>query len=138
MLCPPPDAVQPRTIGYAARVAAVVYLVSDLVFSARIRDAGERLGVEVTGARDAATLAALARDARLVIVDLRRPDALAALEGLAADPGTAAAPSVGFVDHERTDVMEAARARGCGRVMAKGEFATGLSALLEEARGASH
>jgi len=63
-------------------------------------------------------------DARFFIVDLRRPDALAALE--AAAP---AAKKIGFVDHERTDVMEAARARGCV-ALAKGKFSSELPRLL--------
>jgi CheY-like chemotaxis protein len=111
-------------------VAPVVYLVQDLLFTSKIRETAAQLGVEVEGARDAAGLAAAARGARLVLLDLRRPDALGALELLAADPATAAVPSVGFVDHERTDVMQAAAARGCGRVLAKGRFASELPALL--------
>jgi hypothetical protein len=60
----------------------------------------------------------------VLIGDLRRPDALAALE--AADPG---ARRVGFIDHERTDVMEQARARGC-TALAKGKFSSELARLL--------
>jgi hypothetical protein len=60
------------------------------------------------------------------------PQALRALERLAGDPATAAVPSVGFVGHERLDVMETARALGCGQVMAKGEFASKLPGLLRE------
>jgi hypothetical protein len=41
-------------------------------------------------------------------------------------------PSVGFVDHELTNVMDAARARGCAQVMAKGQFSTALPRLLAE------
>jgi hypothetical protein len=112
-------------------MAAVVYLVHDLVFTSKIREAAHHLGVEVTSARDPEALVVGARDARLVIVDLRLPSALDALSGLAADPVAARVPSVGFIDHERTDVMEAARGRGCGQVMAKGQFANALPGLLE-------
>ena len=108
----------------------VVYLVRDLLFVSKIRETADQLGVPVAPARDPESLRDAARDARLVIVDLRRPDALSALELLAADPAAAAVPSVGFVDHERTDVMDAARARGCGTVLAKGRFASELPALL--------
>jgi hypothetical protein len=114
-------------------MAAVVYFVQDLLFTSKIREAAAQLGVEVTGARDVEGLARGARGARLVIVDLRLPAALEALERLTADPETARVPSVGFVDHERTDVMAAARARGCGEVMAKGQFASALPALLAPA-----
>ena len=109
---------------------AVAYLVQDLVFTGKIEEAAGRLGVETRPARDAGTLAALARDAGLVLIDLRRPDALAALDRLAADPATAAVPSVGFVGHEELAVMDAARARGCGSVLPKGKFASDLPSLL--------
>ena len=56
--------------------------------------------------------------------------ALAALDALAAEPAVAAVPRVGFVDHELVEVMDAARARGCGRVLTKGQFARDLPALL--------
>ena len=114
-------------------MAAVVYFVQDLLFTSKIRETAAQLGVEVTGARDLDGLAAAARGARLVLVDLRLPTALAALERLAADPATARVPSVGFVDHELADVMAAARARGCGEVMAKGQFASALPKLLAPA-----
>lgn len=113
-------------------MAAIVYLVQDLLFTAKIREAAAGLAVEVASARDPDALAAVARDARLVIVDLRLAGALRALDALAADPAAARVRTVGFVDHERTDVMEAARARGC-EPLAKGQFATMLPALVRDA-----
>ena len=80
--------------------------------------------------RQAAAVLEPARRAQLVIVDLRLPDALEALELLARDVDASAVPTVGFVDHERIDVMESARALGCGQVLAKGEFATKVAGLL--------
>jgi len=135
MLRPPPEGVHPPRVGYPDAVGAVAYLVQDLVFTAKIEEVAARLGVETRPARDAASLAAAARDAALVLLDLRRPDALAALERLAADPAAARVRSVGFVGHEELAVMDAARARGCGTVLAKGKFASDLPALLGAARG---
>ena len=114
---------------------SVAYLIQDLLFTSKLREAARHLGVELRGARDADALVTAAREARLVIVDLRLPAALAALERLAADPVAAAVSSVGFIDHERTDVMAEARERGCGRVMAKGEFASALPGLLRDVAG---
>jgi hypothetical protein len=54
---------------------------------------------------------------------------MAALEALATAP-VPGLRTVGFVEHERTDVMEAARAKGCTEVMAKGQFANALPKLL--------
>lgn len=113
-----------------ATVHPVAYLVRDLLFVSKIRETAERLGVPVESARDPESLRVAARGARLVIVDLRRPDALQALELLAADPATAAVPSVGFTDHERTDVMAEASARGCRSVLPKGKFAADLPTIL--------
>jgi CheY-like chemotaxis protein len=111
-------------------MADVVYLVQDLVFTSKVREAAAHLGIEVTNARDPEALVLGARQARLVIVDLRLPDALRALDLLAADPVAAAVASVGFVDHERADTIAEARARGCRQVLAKGQFASMLPELL--------
>jgi CheY-like chemotaxis protein len=110
----------------------LAYVVRDLLFVSKIREVAESLGVAVQPIRDVDALPAAARGARLVVVDLGLPQALRALERLAGDPTTAAIPSVGFVGHERLDVMETARALGCRQVMAKGEFATKLPALVRE------
>jgi CheY-like chemotaxis protein len=118
-------------------MAAVVYLVQDLVFTSKIREAAHHLSVEVTSARSAEALVLAARQARLVLIDLRLPEALEALDRLRADPEAARVESVGFVDHERTDVMAEARARGCRQVLAKGQFASGLPALLQGVAGSS-
>jgi hypothetical protein len=110
----------------------VVYVVRDLLFVSKIREVADSLGIVVEGVRDVDMLPAAARVARLVVIDLGLADAMRALERLAADPATASVPSVGFIGHERLDVMATARALGCGQVMAKGEFATKLPALLRE------
>ena len=70
-----------------------------------------------------------------MIVDLRVPRALEALDALAADAAARVVPSVAFIDHERTDLMEEARAKGAGQVMAKGQFANALPKLLQAAMG---
>jgi hypothetical protein len=112
-------------------MADVVYLVQDMLFSSKIRETAKPFGLTLQGLRDpAALVTAAAAGAKMVIVDLRLPTALDALAALAADPAAAAVPSVGFIDHERTDVMDRARASGCRQVMAKGQFATALPKLL--------
>ena len=113
------------------RVADVVYFITDMLFSSKLREAAKATGVTVQPAREPAAFAAAAQEAKLAIVDLRLPTALAALEAL----GGAARPPgqlriVGFIDHEKTDVMDAARAKGCTDVMAKGQFANALPKLL--------
>jgi hypothetical protein len=113
-------------------MADVVYLVQDMLFTSKIRETAKSFGLSVQSFRDptALVLGAASGDVKLVIVDLRLPLALDALSALAADPAAKAVPSVGFIDHEKTDVMDLATARGCGQVMAKGQFANGLPRLL--------
>ncbi len=113
-------------------MADVVYLVTDLVFSSKIRETAAQLGLTTARAHTVDALIDGARQARAAIVDLRLPGALEALGRLAAAGPTAR--RIGFVEHERTDVMEAARAAGCHEVLAKGAFSKRLPALLLEAR----
>src|SRR2546430_17380135 len=102
-------------------MAPVVYLVRDLVFVSKIREAAARLGLEVERAADASGLHAAAREAKLVIVDLRLPEALEALRRLAADPLTARVRAVGFVDPEQ---VRARAARACGTIHPTRRIAT--------------
>jgi hypothetical protein len=111
-------------------MADVVTLIQDMLFSSKVREVAKQLGVTVQSVRDPAALAAAARDAKLVIVDLRLDKALAGLDALAGDPLTQGIETVGFVDHELTEVMDQARAKGCKQVMAKGQFSTALPKLL--------
>jgi CheY-like chemotaxis protein len=111
-------------------MADVVYMISDMLFSSKLREAAKATGVSVQPARDAAGWAAAARDAKLAVVDLRMPAAIAALDALAAGPSPSGVRVVGFIDHERTDVMDQARTKGCTDVMAKGQFANALPKLL--------
>jgi CheY-like chemotaxis protein len=117
-------------------MADVVHLIRDLLFVSKLREAAEPLGLTVEGTRDAVACAAAARGAKLVVLDLRQSAALEALEAIAKDPETAGVRSIGFVDHEKLDVMETARALGCGRVVAKGQLAMELGKMLREVRSA--
>ncbi len=111
-------------------MADVVYLIRDMLFTSKIREVATQLGLKVQGAPDPAALVRAAPGARLVIIDLRLDRAMDALAALAAEPTLAAIPRVGFVDHEKVDVMDAARAAGCAQVLTKGQFAKDLPNLL--------
>jgi hypothetical protein len=106
-------------------MSKLVYLVQDLLFVSKIRETARQLGVDAQAFRDPASLAEAAKSAEMVILDLRRPDALSTLDLLA----PLAIETFGFIDHERVDVMEAAREKGC-RAYAKGKFSTELPNLL--------
>jgi len=114
--------------------APIVFLVDDLFFVAKIRGAAAALGVEATAATGPESLAAGAGAAKLLIIDLRRRDALRALELLAAEPSTAGVRSIGFVDHENAEAFEAARRHGCDTVLSKRKFSAELPALIASCR----
>jgi CheY-like chemotaxis protein len=116
-------------------VADVVYMISDMLFSSKLREAAKATGVSVQAARDATTWAALACDAKLAIIDLRMPTALTALDALSIAMPPQNLRTVGFIDHERVEVMDEARAKGCTDVMAKGQFANALPKLLASLSG---
>src|SRR5689334_4692415 len=83
--CPTsPTAGGPRYARRREAMADVVYLVTDLFFVAKIDETAAQLGVAAEQVRDAEALAARAPAARLALVDLRRPDALDALDRLRA------------------------------------------------------
>jgi len=120
-------------------MADVVYLIQDMLFTSKVREVAKQVGVTVQGTRDVAALAAAAgAGAKLVLLDLRLPIAAEALARLGSDPVTRAIPSVGFIDHEKTDVMDQARASGCGQVMAKGQFANALPKLFAALAPVNH
>ena len=118
-------------------MADVVHFITDMLFASKVREAAKYVGLSIQGVRDPEALAAAAREAKLVIIDLRVPRALEALDALASDPAARAVPSVAFIDHERTDLMDAARAKGAGPVMAKGPFANAPAAPASS-RGRAH
>jgi hypothetical protein len=113
-------------------MATVVYFVKDLLFSSKIREIASQAGVSVEPFRDPKQLAAAAKTAKLVIVDLRIPEALQALELISADPEAKNVQSVGFIDHEKVDLMELASSKGCKKVLAKGRFTNELPMLIGE------
>jgi AmiR/NasT family two-component response regulator len=68
----------------------------------------------------------------VLLIDLASPalDSVNAIRAIKAgeQKGTVV---IGYVDHTRADLMEAARAAGCDQVLSKGEFARRLPELLQ-------
>jgi hypothetical protein len=119
--------------------AAIVYLCTDLLFTSKIRETAQALGHTPVGARDVASLLAAVHASAdapaanptllAILIDLRRPDALQALDALSADEHARDVPRYGFCDHELTDRMQEARQRGCVP-LAKGKFSSDLKRLI--------
>jgi hypothetical protein len=63
-------------------------------------------------------------DADLVVIDLTRAGAVEAIAGITA-------PTLGFCRHTMRDVIAAAEAAGCDRVLVRSEFFAGLPGVLE-------
>ena len=59
-----------------------------------------------------------------------RSEPLGIVADMKADPALAAIPTVGFVSHVRTDVIDAARQAGVGDIMARSAFTVQLPEIL--------
>jgi len=71
----------------------------------------------------------------LVIFDLNsaRTDPLATVAAMKGDPALASIPTIGFVSHVQTDLIDAARRAGIGDVMARSAFTARLAEILRNA-----
>jgi len=104
------------------------------MFTSKIRSAATQLGVPVTFARSsAAAMTEMQKSApSLVIFDLDNPrtsplDIVASMKG---DAALANVPTMGFVSHVHTDVIDAARKAGVGDVLARSAFTQQLADIL--------
>src|SRR5262245_18748858 len=100
----------------------VYALVADLFFSARIRETAKQLGATCETFRDPA--AALARvagappDLVIVDMDLKTGDATAAVRALKSSAPSL--PVVGYLHDAHDELIRAARAAGCDKVLSRG------------------
>jgi CheY-like chemotaxis protein len=111
----------------------IVALAADLLFGARIRSAAAAVGVPLDLVRSTdEALAAVRAGARSLILDLdlRAGDPVALVQTLRADAATAELPIIAFVSHVREDRIQAARAAGATRVLARSAFVRTLPELL--------
>jgi CheY-like chemotaxis protein len=112
----------------------VLCVVDDLMFSVKISTAAKARGAPIFFERNPETVVARIREKQpsLVIFDLNsaklRPlDAIAALK---ADPELRLIPTLGYVSHVQTDVIEAARRAGIDQVLARSAFTERLAEIL--------
>jgi hypothetical protein len=96
----------------------VVAFIPDLMDRSRVP-----AGVSVEFVSQVSGLVAAAVGADLVLVDLAQPGVLPALASIAA-------PTIGFASHVDRDLIAAAKAAGCGEVLARSVFFSRLPALL--------
>ncbi len=109
----------------------ILAAIHDLMFSSKVTASAQGRPIEwlKRGTRVAEQVAATKPD--VLLIDLAAPqlDAINAIRDIKSGDckGTTV---IGYVDHTRADVMDAARAAGCDQVLSKGEFARRLPELL--------
>lgn len=110
----------------------VLVAIHDLMFSSKVTAAlgGKKVAWLPRGSKVADQVALQKPD--VLLIDLVAPalDAVNAIKAIKAGEQKSTV-IVGYVDHTRADVMEAARAAGCDQVLSKGEFARRLPELLQ-------
>ena len=112
----------------------ILAAVDDLLFSSRIRAAARQVAVEVRFARSPEAVLEQVRVhlpvLLLVDLDCARVRPLETIAAVKADAVSASVCVVGFVSHVHADLVEAARAAGADRVMARSTFVANLPGLL--------
>jgi PleD family two-component response regulator len=113
----------------------ILAVVDDLMFTSKIRATAKPLDVTVVFARSSeAALTAMRKDRpALVIFDLNNPrtDPLGTVAEMKKDPTLQSIPTVGFVSHVQTDLIERAREAGVDEVMARSAFTLHLGEILQ-------
>jgi DNA-binding NarL/FixJ family response regulator len=113
--------------------AAIVTLVDDLFFLAKIRETAKAVGVTVVTVdprRGAAAVAELQPQAIILDLNARSMSALDWIKSLKSDVATSSIRIVGFVSHVQQQLIDEARTAGCDSVMARSAFTTQLPNLL--------
>lgn len=112
----------------------IVCAIDDLMFSVRISTAAKSLQSDVYFERSADKVLDTVRAKRptLVIFDLNssRMRPLEALAQIKGDPELAAIRTLGYVAHADSATIDAARAAGIDRVMARSAFVNQLGGIL--------
>ena len=104
----------------------IVAVLADLIFTVKIGDAAKRAAVEVEFAKTAEDALQRAAGSAAVILDLDfvAPELIAQLKATGV-------PTIGYVSHVHTDVIQRAKESGCETVMARSAFVQKLGELLQ-------
>ena len=112
----------------------VLAVVDDLMFTSKIKTAARQLGVDVAFVRssDAALAEMRTNPPALVIFDLNNPrtDPLGTVAAMKGDRALASIPTVAFVSHVQTDLIDAAHAAGVDDVLPRSAFTARLTEIL--------
>lgn len=112
----------------------ILAAVDDLLFSSKIRTTARQAGVDLAFARTPPEILEQSRALKpaLVIFDLNSAKAnpIETIAAMKTDPELASIPTLGFVSHVHTAVIEAARQAGIDEVLARSAFAGNLGEIL--------
>lgn len=112
----------------------VLCVVDDLMFSVKISTTAKAIGAPVLFERNPDNVVSRVREKQpsLVIFDLNSPKLrpLEAIALLKADPALRQIPTLGYVSHVQTDLIEAARTAGLDQVLARSAFTERLAEIL--------
>jgi DNA-binding NarL/FixJ family response regulator len=112
----------------------ILAAVDDLLFSSKIRTTARQAGVDLTFARTPPEILEQARALRpaLLIFDLNSAKAspIETIAALKSDADLSSIPTLGFVSHVHTGIIDAARGAGIDQVMARSAFAANLAGIL--------
>jgi CheY-like chemotaxis protein len=112
----------------------ILAVLDDLMFTSKIKTAATGIGAPITFARSGAgALDEMRKQAPAVVIfDLNNPrtDPLGTIAAMKADSGLAAIPTIGYVSHVQTDLIDAARQAGFDEVLPRSAFAGGLGQIL--------
>lgn len=112
----------------------ILAAVDDLLFSSKIRTTAKQAGVDLVFARTPPEILEQTRSLRpsLVIFDLNSAKAnpIETIATLKHDAELSSIPTLGFVSHVHTGLIDAARQAGIDDVMARSAFAARLAEIL--------
>jgi CheY-like chemotaxis protein len=112
----------------------ILAVLDDLMFTSKIKTAAKQLGATVGFARSASDALGQMRTSApsLLVLDLNcaRADPLGLVSSMKQYPALAAIPTLGYVSHVQTQVIEAARQAGVDEILARSAFSDQLADIL--------
>ncbi len=110
-----------------------VAVLNDLLFRVKIQDAAKRAGVEIVFVQSLGDALTQAKSQPAVIIlDLNDTltEPLSLIETCKGNDETRSVHLLGYVSHVQTDLIQAAREKGCDEVMARSAFVQNLPKVL--------
>ncbi len=111
----------------------IVAAIHDLMFSSKVNIAAKGHAVCWLPRGTGVVQFVAQEKPEVLLIDLGSAalGAVEAIRSIKAAPETKGTLIIGYIGHEQSEVIEAARAAGCDQVMSKGEFARRLPELLQ-------